>query len=146
MPDDTGCTDIGCCYEGPSVADSGGAVEFGDHRLDPVQLTVQASAFGLLGATGRHSLDRRNGRCRPGHGAEVLDGFARTGNVSLKGDRVGGIAGLTIEPTQHRIELAVGQRWTWCALDAIGIVGTIGDGVIHSQVARRSDAVERKGR
>jgi hypothetical protein len=52
-----------------------------------------------------------------------------------EGDRVVGIAGLSIEPTQHRIELAVGQRWTWYALDAVGIVGTIGDGVIHSQVA-----------
>ena len=138
MTDDSGCTDIGCCCDSSSVANGSDAVEFGDHRLDPVQLAVRSAAFRLLIDSGQPaaiaSIAKAAG-VEPAKAAEVLDGFTRTGNVSMKGDRVVGIAGLSIEPTQHRIELAVGQRWTWCALDAIGIVGTVGDGVIHSQVA-----------
>lgn len=65
---------------------------------------------------------------------EVLEGFAQTGNVSFGGDQVVGIAGLSVEPTRHRIELTAGRRWTWCALDAVGIVGAIGEGVIHSDM------------
>ena len=39
---------------------------------------------------------------------------------------------MSTEPTRHRVELKVGTRWTWCALDAVGIVGAVGDGIIVS--------------
>lgn len=137
MSDDADCTDIGCCCDVSSVTDGSDAVEFGDHRLDPVQLTVRAAAFRLLLDLGQPAAIAPIAEAAGVDGAkatEILDGFARTGNVSLKGDRVVGIAGLSVEPTRHRIELTVGRRWTWCALDAIGIVGAIGDGVIHSEM------------
>lgn len=112
-------------------------VGFGDRGLDSVQLAVRAAAFDLLLDTGQPAAITSiaaSAGVDPATAAEVLEGFARTGNVSLKGDRVVGVAGLSVEPTRHRIELTVGRRWTWCALDAIGIVGAIGDGVIHPEL------------
>jgi len=101
LADDSGCTDIACCCDASSVANGSDAVEFGDHRLDPVQLTVRAAAFRLLVDSGQPvdiaSIAKAAGVERA-KATEVLDGFARTGNVSLKGDRVVGIAGLSIEP------------------------------------------------
>jgi hypothetical protein len=75
----------------------------------------------------------------------VFDGFATTGNIKLHGGNVIGIAGLSVEATRHRIELAGGARWTWCALDAIGIVGAIGDGVIHSDIDNGCVRLEVRG-
>ncbi len=39
--------------------------------------------------------------------------------------RVIGIAGLTISQTHHRITIDGAVWWTWCALDAIGILGAL---------------------
>ena len=36
-------------------------------------------------------------------------------------DRVVGIAGLTLEPTKHRLALDGKELHTWCAIDAVGI-------------------------
>ncbi len=133
---DSGRSEVDCCCE-PSVAEgSQDSVEFGDHRLDPIQLRVRATAFKLFLHTGQPA---HVGSIAEAAGVdlaatiEVLGGFTRTGNVSMTGERVVGIAGLSVEPTRHRIELELGRRWTWCALDAVGIVGAIGDGVIHSE-------------
>lgn len=40
---------------------------------------------------------------------------------------------MSVDPTRHRIDVEVGRRWTWCAIDAVGIVGAIGNGVIQSE-------------
>ena len=40
--------------------------------------------------------------------------------------RLLGIAGLTVTPTRHEITIGVDKRWTWCALDAVGILGALG--------------------
>lgn len=36
-----------------------------------------------------------------------------------------GIAGLDIEPTSHHLDLAGRHRYTWCALDAVGIFSAL---------------------
>lgn len=138
--DDTGCAEAGCCGE-LSVAEGGqSGVEFGDHRLNQVQRAVRAAAFRILLDKGQPAAVAS---VADAAGLEVaatiglLEGFAQTGNVSFAGDQVVGIAGLSVEPTHHRIDLALGRRWTWCALDAVGIVGALGDGVIHSEMADR---------
>jgi len=65
---------------------------------------------------------------------EVIGWFEERGSARRHRDgRVEGIAGLSTEPTRHRIELKVGTRWTWCALDAVGIVGAVGEGLIVSK-------------
>jgi len=137
---DTGCTDADCCgCESSALKGGPSGVEFGDHRLDSVQWAVRAAAFRLLLDEGQPAAMTSIAEAA-GVGVtttlEVLEGFAKTGNVSFAGDQVVGIAGLSVEPTQHRIDLAAGRRWTWCALDAVGIVGAIGDGVIHSEMAQ----------
>lgn len=74
---------------------------------------------------------------------EILDTRAQ-GRVQLddRGDLVG-IAGLTVEPTRHRLDIDGKTRWTWCALDAVGILGALGaTGSIHSIDPRTSDPVE----
>ncbi len=52
-----------------------------------------------------------------------LDWLARRGRARL-GDasEVIGIAGLSATPTRHRIVLAEKERYTWCAIDALGIL------------------------
>jgi alkylmercury lyase len=37
-----------------------------------------------------------------------------------------GIAGLSLEPTTHAIEIEGREFWTWCALDAVGIFTALG--------------------
>lgn len=39
--------------------------------------------------------------------------------------RIVGIAGLTINATRHRVTIESKTRWTWCALDAVGILGAL---------------------
>ena len=101
MADDTGCTDTGCCGEAWAVPNGSDAVELGDHRLEPVQLNVRAAAFRILLDSGQApaiASIAEAARVDVAKATDVLDGFARTDNVSLKGDRVVGIAGLSIEP------------------------------------------------
>jgi hypothetical protein len=38
--------------------------------------------------------------------------------------------------------LTVGTRWTWCALDAVGIVGAVGAGVIVSETNSGATVLE----
>ncbi len=52
---------------------------------------------------------------------EGIDGLVRAGRIELDGDSVIGVAGLTLTPTAHQLELPAVSRYTWCALDAVGI-------------------------
>lgn len=73
----------------------------------------------------------------------ILEGAETKGRVQLDTEgRLIGIAGLTIEPTRHKVEINGTTRWTWCALDAIGILGALeADGIVHSKDPRRGDEV-----
>ena len=58
---------------------------------------------------------------------DALDALARADRIRLnEAGRVVGSCGLSIVPSRH--ELRVGRRrfWTWCALDAVGILGALG--------------------
>jgi hypothetical protein len=47
--------------------------------------------------------------------------------------RVMGAAGLSVVPDRHRIDFGERTFWTWCANDALGIVGALrASGVAHS--------------
>jgi len=98
----------------------------GDHRL------VQAAAFSLLFDSGNPasetSISALSG-LDPDGASRRLREIEERG--MLRRDDQGqivGIAGLTIVPTQHEITIGDTTRWTWCALDAIGIIGAIGRG------------------
>ena len=48
--------------------------------------------------------------------------------------RVTATGGLSTDPTEHRIEMPAGSRWTNCAYDALGILGALGaDGRIDTR-------------
>lgn len=58
--------------------------------------------------------------------ADLLADFDTVGRARFDDNgRVVGIAGLSIEPTRHRLDIGDTTRWTWCALDAIGILGAL---------------------
>ncbi|WP_170191876.1 organomercurial lyase [Saccharothrix syringae] len=58
----------------------------------------------------------------------VVDALAGSGRLTLTEDRgaVTGSLGLSVVPTRHRLDLHRGTYHTWCALDAVGILGALG--------------------
>jgi hypothetical protein len=84
----------------------------------PVQMNDWATASGISETALQDILDRPN----------------LAGRVELDSQgRLLGIAGLSIEPTHHEIMIDGEKRWTWCALDAVGILGALEtDGTIRS--------------
>ena len=60
------------------------------------------------------------------------------GRIETDADgRLLGVAGLTVTPTRHEITIGDEKRWTWCALDAVGILGALGaTGTINSTDAQ----------
>lgn len=54
-----------------------------------------------------------------------------------------GVAGLTVEPSAHKINIDGATRYTWCALDAVGILGALGiDGSVHSTDPETGDPID----
>jgi hypothetical protein len=49
-----------------------------------------------------------------------------SGEIDLDGDRVVGVAGLTLIATAHSLSLPDADMYTWCALDAVGIPAALG--------------------
>lgn len=120
-----------CCQQ-----DGGRVIDFGDDRLEPEQRRVRSAAFLALLRTG-HPVSTRavaqNAKTTVDTVTEVLSHFAGRGSVQYNDHgRVAGIAGLTVQPTRHVTHLPQGRRWTWCALDAVGIIAAVGSGKIDS--------------
>ena len=100
-------------------------IEISDrHRL------VQAATFALLLGAGRPvgiGQIAERAQLTDDEVEAVLADFDDVGRVRFdSGGHVVGIGGLSIEPTRHRLDLDGTIRWTWCALDAIGIRGALG--------------------
>lgn len=111
-------------------------IDFGDDRLDATEWAIRSAAFVQLLETGQPTAIETIATSAkiPDHVVgEVMESFAGRGSVQLDHEQVLGIAGLSVEPTRHSIVLPQGERWTWCALDAIGIVGALGSGAITSR-------------
>lgn len=100
--------------------------------LFDLHLQLQAAAFALL-FEHEHPATEPAIAARAGLDATVVaTGLAEIEAKGMlrrdeRGDIIG-IAGITIEPTRHRIEIGDTIRWTWCALDAVGIIGALGRG------------------
>jgi alkylmercury lyase len=94
----------------------------------PVEMTDWATAAGMNETALQDVLDRPN----------------VAGRVELDTQgRLLGIAGLTIEPTHHEVTIDGEKRWTWCALDAVGILGALdATAAIRSTDPRTGDAIE----
>lgn len=120
-----------CCQQ-----DGDRVLDFGDDRLEPEQRRVRSAAFLGLLRTGRPVSARavaQDAQTTLETVTEVLSYFAGRGSVQYDDHgRVVGIAGLGVQPTRHVIHLPWGRRWTWCSLDAVGIVAAVGSGKIDS--------------
>jgi len=94
----------------------------------PVQKTTWAEKAGL-------SLDELD---------EILTGTEAKGLVQFDDDGLLiGVAGLTVEPTTHRITIDGATRYTWCALDVVGIFGALGaSGSVHSTDPGTGEAID----
>ncbi len=123
---------LGCCCDQPAAFD-----EVRDHETPPEVAALRAAGFRLLLEKGRPIPldDLAAAAGLPRHDVdEILARPEARGRVRLDGEgRVVGIAGLSIEPTRHRLRIGPTIRWTWCALDAVGILGALAaDGSVSS--------------
>lgn len=61
--------------------------------------------------------------------AATLGDLDRAGRIRRdEAGRVVGAAGLSVVPASHQIEVGGRHFWTWCAYDALGILGSLGKG------------------
>lgn len=65
---------------------------------------------------------------------DLIERVRARGRVKLDASgRLVGIAGLSLEPTSHELLVHGATKWTWCALDAVGIMGALeADGTVYS--------------
>jgi Alkylmercury lyase/DprA winged helix domain len=97
--------------------------------LTTLQNELLRTAFGfLLSADEPVSPDKLGAACGCST-AEVLrelDVLTAAGRVRRTGaGEVVGALGLTIEPTAHELLIGETRRYTWCALDAVGILAAL---------------------
>lgn len=111
--------------------------------LDQIRSTSVSDDTARVRATGFRLLLDRGAPVEPADVADAagLDFAAvqqviaeAAGRVEIDDEgRLLGIAGLTVSETQHEIMIGDQKRWTWCALDAVGILGALGaTGTIRS--------------
>lgn len=105
--------------------------------FEPEVAAVRSAGFRLLldrtGPVGRQEWARCAGVSMSTL-SRVIEDVIALGRVQLDEEgRLLGIAGLSIAPTRHRLEIGGVTKWTWCALDAVGILGVLeADGVVYS--------------
>ena len=58
---------------------------------------------------------------------QVLSDLQRIGRAEVDGDRLLGVYGLTLKPTEHRLTLRSNTFFTWCAFDIVGIPAALGE-------------------
>lgn len=81
------------------------------------------------------------------YGIEELESIFERPDVAgrVRRDQAGsivGIAGLSIEPTPHEVQVNGKRFWTWCALDAVGILSAMGStGQVVSTIPGQSDPI-----
>jgi len=104
-------------------------VSLPDAGLFDLHLQLQAAAFALLF---EHDAPASESDIAARTGLDSTQVTAGLGDIEAKGmlrrdshGAIVGIAGITIEPTQHRIDIGDTTRWTWCALDAVGIIAAL---------------------
>ena len=115
--------------------------------LGKFDLRLEGAAFRRLYAGGRpaavEEVASDAGLAHDDARATVNEMLAQ-GRIRVDGDgRVVGACGLSVVPDRH--ELWVGERrfWTWCAMDAVGILGALAaSGLVRSRSPRSGAVVE----
>lgn len=114
-----------CCTT--SDAKSEAVAEIKTHEVAPEVAALRAAGFHLL-LHGKKPVEQfewaEAASINPDNLDEVLTKHA--GRIELdEHGRLIGIAGLTIRATTHELDINGEQFWTWCALDAVGILGAL---------------------
>lgn len=118
-----------CSISATNRGDSEILAEIQDEEMAPEVAALRSAGFQLLLQHGQ-PVERRTWAETAGVEVSTLSEVLRSaqdrGRVELDAQgRLLGLAGLTITPTRHRLDIDGKQRWTWCALDAIGILGAL---------------------
>jgi alkylmercury lyase len=76
--------------------------------------------------------------------AEILESVGARGRVEFDNTgRLIGIAGLSLTPSRHQLTIDGNTRWTWCALDAVGILGALkASATVRSTDPHTGEAIE----
>ncbi len=140
---------VDCCCTPPATRDSDltALEELRAEEITPEVAALRSAGFHLLLKQGR-PVDREEwasaSRVDIGTLDEVLESAQAKGRVQFNADgQLVGIAGLTVEPGRHRLDIDGAIRWTWCALDALGILGALeASGTVYSMDPWTGDAIE----
>jgi len=108
-----------------------------EHDVNSSQDAVRAAAFRALLATGRPVSAAGLAAGLGTSDAEVqaaLERLNRRGQLRRDGERrVVGSCGLSVVPSRHELRSGGRRLWTWCAYDAVGILGALrADGTVRS--------------
>lgn len=151
MTTNTDHDSLNCCIipESAASADEGTAA-FDELRSEEIPADVAAirsAGFKLLLDTGNpvtiddliETTDISAERV-----AEIFDEVRARGRVEFDDeDRLIGLAGLTLTPSRHQLTIDGSVRWTWCALDAVGILGALrATGTVKSTDPQTGDEIE----
>lgn len=121
--------------------------EMQEQEIAPEVAALRSAGFELLLEHGQ-PVDQATWASRAGVDeatlADVLTRVQNRGRVELDDEgRLLGLAGLTIRPTRHRLDIAGEERWTWCALDALGIFGALAaNGTVYSTDPSTGEDIE----
>jgi len=79
----------------------------------------------------------------PARAIEIFESVRARGRIEFDAkDRLIGLAGLSLTPSRHEVTINGSKRWTWCALDAIGILGALkATGTVRSDDAQTGDTI-----
>lgn len=80
----------------------------------------------------------------PDRSAEIFASMRTHGRAEFDGEgQLVGLAGLTLTPSRHQLTIKGAIRWTWCALDAVGILGALeATGAVRSTDPHTGDTIE----
>lgn len=113
-------------------------------QLDPFSRSVQVRAFYELLDTGEPvGIERTGPAERLPDVRDAVRTLSERGRMTVAPDgRITGSLGLTVEKTRHRLELAEGPRYTWCVIDAFGILPALDrSGVVRTAVPGTGEPV-----
>ena len=128
----TATDDAICCTTSTSVsanAESGALEEIQSQDTPADVAAIRAAAFKHLLDTGTpvtvSDLIAATG-VPTARANEIFESVRARGRVEFDDQgRLIGIAGLSLTPSRHELTIGDNTRWTWCALDAVGILGAL---------------------
>ncbi len=138
---------LNCCCSTPETEDFGSIRDIRAEDVPPDVTAIRAAGFGLLLDKGEPVNVSRLAAAAGLSARRVEEALASAsdrGRVEFDDDgQLLGIAGLTITPGRHEIGLKNETRWTWCALDAVGILGAIdATGIVRSTDPQTGEVIE----